>query len=251
MKSLFFGFFILFASFLANAQTENANQAMQEIFGEEIDLPTKYSFDKKVVMEIAMGNPEGDIKTLTYAMRYREDNSSVGMTPIQGDGEGRSSLGTTIIDFDQLKMITFIETNDTKMATVFSIGEDQLSSESSFAKNKPQFNPTGEEKEILGYNCKEYRVKSKKMTGTVWTSEDLDINLTKSFEALGLQFDIGDRDSEENTGGFIMEFETTDKESGKKIHMQVKDIDLKDRFSLSTKGYIFTSMPVVEEEHRE
>ncbi len=251
MKTLYFSFFVVLIAVQVKSQGENAEKAMREVFGEEIEVPAEYSFDKKVVMELITNSKDEPTARLTYAMHYKEDNSSVGMTPIQKEGEGPISMGTTVVDFNQMKMITFIETNGSKMATVFSIRDDQITEGSKLAHESPEFTPTGNEKEILGYKCKEYKLKSKELKGKVWLAEDIDINLSKSFEAWGLQFEMGDQGPEDEPKGFIMEFETTDKESGRETHMKVKDIDFEDRFSLSTDGYIFTTMPVVEEEHRE
>lgn len=251
MKSLLFIFFMLLTAVQANSQGENAEKALREVFGEEIDVPAEYSFDKKVVMELRTISSDETNARLTYAMHYKEDNSCVGMTPMQKEGEGPISMGTTVVDFNQMKMITFIETNGSKMATVFPIEDEQITEGSKLAQESPEFAPTGNEKEILGFNCKEYKIKSKDLKGKVWLAEDIDINLTKSFEALGLQFEMGDQGPEEEPKGFIMEFETTNKSTGRETRMEVKDIDFENQFSLSTQGYIFTTMPVVEEEHHE
>lgn len=251
MKSLFYGILSLLISLPALSQSEDANRAMKEVFGEEVEVPEHYTFDKKVTMELITEAPSEKASRLTYAMRYQKNNSCVGMTPIEVEGESPISMGTTVVDFNQMKMITFLETNGSKMATVFPIEDEQITAGSKLAQESPEFTPTGNEKEILGFNCKEYKIKSKNLKGTVWLAEEIDINLSKSFEALGLQFEMGDQGPEEEPKGFIMEFETTNKQSRRATHMQVKDIDFEDRFSLSTDGYIFTTMPVVEEEHRE
>ena len=251
MKSLFHGFIFLLFSLQVASQSEDANLAMKEVFGEEVEVPAQYSFDKKVTMELITVLPNGKTSRLTYNMRYQKDNSCVGMTPVEIEGDSPTSMGTTVVDFNQMKMITFIETNGSKVATVFPIKEDQITKGSSLAQESPEFIPTGNEKDILGYTCKEYKLKSTELKGRVWLAEEIDINLSKSFEALGLQFEMGDQGPEEEPRGFIMEFETTHKKTKRETRMKVKDVDFEDRFNLSTDGYIFTSMPVVEEEHRE
>jgi len=252
MKSLLYGLVFFFVSIQASAQSEDANRAMKQVFGEEVAVPGVYSFDKKVIMELISEAPSEKASRLTYAMHYKDDNTCVAMTPIQkGEGDGPVSMGTTVVDFNQMQMITFIETNGSKMATVFPIQDDQITAGSALAQESPEFTPTGNEKEILGYNCKEYKLKSTKLKGKIWLAEGIDINLSKSFEALDLQFEMGDHGPEAEPKGFIMEFETTDKKSGEVTRMKVKEIDFQDRFQLSTEGYIFTSMPVVEEEHHE
>jgi len=251
MKTLFYGFVFFLYSLQVASQSEDANRAMKEVFGEEVNVPAEYAFNKKVTIELISETPKEKTSRLTYIMHYKDDNSCVGMTPVEVEGESPISMGTTVVDFNQMKMITFMETNGSKMATVFPIEDDQMTAGTALAQESPEFVATGNEKEILGYNCSEYKVKSSELKGKVWLAEDIDINLSKSFEALGLQFEMGDQGPELEPKGFIMEFETTEKKTGKFTRMRVKEIDLDERFNLSTEGYIFTSMPVVEEEHRE
>ena len=59
---------------------------------------------------------------------------------------------------------------------------------------------------------------------------------------------LGDQGPEEEPKGFIMEFETTNKETKAMTKMKVVDLDFDDEFTLATEGYIFTTMPMVDKE---
>ena len=163
---------------------------MKEVFGEEIEVPVEYRFTKRVTMQLHTEGSEEDLKALSYIMRYQDDNSCVAMSPVELEGESIANLGTTVVDFNLMQMITFIESGDSKMATVYSIQEDEITRGKALAQESPEFKATGNTKEILGYSCKEFKLTSTELKGLVWLAEDIDINLTKSFNALGLQFEF-------------------------------------------------------------
>lgn len=254
MKTKSNAFLILFIVVLSGnlmGQKDQTDRAMEEVFGEKIEMPSEYSFNKSVTMELSTNSNASGNSTMVYLMRYQDDNSCVGMTPLNIDGKGPEVDATTVVDFNQMKMVTFMETESSKMATIYPIREDQITKGKALAEESPTFKETGVTKEVLGYLCKEYKITSTELKGTVWLAPEIEINLTKSFGALGLQFELGDQGPENDPRGFIMEFEISNKTTKSSTNMKVINVELNNSHTLSTDGYIFTTMPVVEEEHKE
>lgn len=250
MKSLVFVILMIPMGLLninLQAQDKDSKSAATSAFGDNsISLPVEYEFDKSVKMELLTSNElEGKSSKMTYTMRYHDSNNYIGMSPTEVDGVVPNPQASVVVDFDRMHMITFMNTASSKMAFVYAISDDQMVDKE--AKSSVTFERTGNEKELYGYFCFEYAFSSPEAKGTVWVAPELDINIAKSFEALGLQFEMGDDGQGNGPSGFIIEFDLTTKESGEHTQMHVLEVDLADDYLLPTEGYVATSMaPAVD-----
>ncbi len=251
MKSLVFVVLMIVTGLVnlnLQAQSKDSKSAAASAFADKsIVLPIEYEFDKSVKMELLTENKKaGEKSQMIYVMRYHQTNNYIGMSPAQVDGVAPDPQANVIIDFERMHMITFMNTESSKMAFVYSIGEDQMASQDT--ESNVNFKQTGEEKVLFGFTCYEYEFSSKDANGTVWAAPELDISLAKSFEALGLQFEMGDDGQGNDPNGFIIEFDLETKSTGEHTQMHVLEVNMTDDFQLNTEGFVPTYMaPAVEE----
>lgn len=251
MKSLVFAILSISMVLLninLTAQDKDSQSAAASAFADKsISLPVNYEFDKSVQMELVTSDAEnGESSKMVYTMRYHDSNNYIGMTPTEVDGVKPNPQANVMVDFERMHMITFMNTGSSMMAFVYEISEDQMADQNS--KASVRFEKTENEKEMFGYICFEYLFSSPEAEGRVWVAPELEINIEKSFEALGLQFEMGDHgQGSEGPKGFIIEFDLTTKSTGERAEMQVLEVDLNDRHSFSTEGYVATSMTPAED----
>ncbi len=222
-----------------------SSSKVKEVFGDNtITLPVEYQFDKSVTMELTTWDSDGSEEgaTSVYLMRYHKNQNHIGMEPVEMSGMDQVMDADVVIDFDRMHMITFMAGDESSMALVSDISDKQVVAHGSTDSRDVKFKKTGKEKELFGFYCFEYKVTGADLTGTVWSAPELDLNLNKSFQALGLQFEMGDDGQGQDPNGFIVEFDLTNKKTGVRSKMKVINVDLNDNFSLNTSGYVVTRM---------
>ncbi len=216
---------------------------VKEVFNDNtITLPVEYQFDKSVTMKLTTWEKDGSAEgtTSVYLMRYHKNHNHIGMEPVEMSGLDQVMDADVIIDFDRMHMITFLAGGESRMALVSDISDKQVVAHGTTDSRDVKFKKTGNEKELFGFKCFEYKVSGDELTGTVWSAPDLDLNLSKSFQALGLQFEMGDGGQDPN--GFILEFDLTNQVTDARSKMNVIQVDLDDSYSLETAGFVVTKM---------
>jgi hypothetical protein len=242
--------FLLLAADLIG-QSAGKTRGSQEVFGDEkISIPEAYVFELSVVMELKTNEPGEEESSMKYRMRYQMNNAAMAMIPLEIDGRKPEDDLKVVVDFEMQRMINFVDSEYSKMGMVYPLADARIASKSDLNPATTQFKKTGRKKVLFDLECEEYTLRSPDLNGTLWIAPDLEINLTKSFQALGLQIQTGDLGSDAQPRGFIMEFETTS-EKGVTSNMKVVDLNLDDYFELNTEGYAFSVVPVVDEEDHE
>lgn len=229
------------------AQPDKHVEVVKSLFEDQtVSLPDEYSFFKAIRMKLENTNPSKQTKSeMVYTMRYAREGSYIALFPELINNLPPPAESIVLVDFDTQRMVTFMPTLNQKMAMIYQL-PSQTPEE--LAKMKQtSFEATGKEKLIAGYLCKEYLITGSTVEGVVWLNTDLDINFQKSFQALGLKFEIGDTGSSAPKG-FIMEFATLPIAGGESSRMEVLAVDLNDPYTISTSNYTLTTMPLVTDE---
>ncbi len=86
----------------------------------------------------------------------------------------------TVFDIDKEAMFTFMESEGKKMKMAIDFKLDETIDDTS---NKTSFDikATGNTKNIIGYNCKEYKVTGEDITATIWVTKEVDIRFPSTF----------------------------------------------------------------------
>jgi len=88
----------------------------------------------------------------------------------------------SIMDLDQGKSITLMETGDQKTQMTMKFGFKETIEE---ANEDIEINKTGNTKKILGYTCYEYDVTGKDFNSKVWVTNEAGISFPKDFQGSG------------------------------------------------------------------
>ncbi len=194
-----------------------------------------------------------DSKSLDYGMIFREP--------------GQKGASTIIFDTENSLMLTLAEEDGEKSGFAVGYTQEQAEAiseelkgenaemeeaaevaEAAEVKEADLYDPytsykTGKTKKILGYTCDEYVIDDENGTVTMWVTNDFDKEAKKtymqnsSFAGLFMHAYY--------TNGTVMEYITEYKDNNHKTVMQVTDIDLNKRNSISTQGYNIISMGAV------
>jgi cellobiose-specific phosphotransferase system component IIB len=91
---------------------------------------------------------------------------------------------TTIMDYGRNAMVMIME--EQKMATVMSMNiVNAVIDTAEIAENNVKIEKSGKTKDILGYSCDEYLMKSDDVEGSVWIAKDMDVASKAMFQNMG------------------------------------------------------------------
>jgi cellobiose-specific phosphotransferase system component IIB len=91
---------------------------------------------------------------------------------------------TTIMDYGRNAMVMIME--EQKMATVMSMNiVNAVIDTAEIAENNVTIEKSGKTKDILGYSCDEYLMKSDDVEGSVWIAKDMDVASKAMFQNMG------------------------------------------------------------------
>ena len=217
-----------------------------------------YEFDGTIEMTItnySQGEQDGqsalyttfiDSKSFDYGMNFSES--------------GQDGASTVIFDTENNLMVTLGEndgertgfavgfTPDQAEAVATEYGDTEAESGEMAEESYDPYNEyrTGKKKKILGYSCDEYVIEDDETIVTMWITEDLQREM-KSNYMQNATF-AGLFMYAHSTSGTVLEYIMEDKKRDEKTVMQVTDIDMDKRKTISTAGYNIISMGAVEEE---
>ncbi|WNJ17718.1 DUF4412 domain-containing protein [Pontibacter sp. G13] len=123
-------------------------------------------------------------KDYPMSLEYFVDEYQLAFIPEDEDGEA----GVMIWDRQRGTMTTKMDDDGQRIAMVIPMRGFQVTVDSKEVE-QPEFNieATGNTKEISGYLCKEYRYKSETEQGTIWMTEDFDLNWYDMFSFVGIK----------------------------------------------------------------
>lgn len=221
------------------------------------NVQESYDYQGNIVMTVQSWDQDGDSEgEVNYTTHYSSKYSGFAMEFYQDNASSK-------MIFDAKNGAMLILTDDgnekTGIVTTYavdSLGEDyyedleeeeieEIEDHSIYSENLKK---TGRTKKIAGYKCDEYRYEDEEDEGTVWMTTDISPDLW----ARMLTSNVFSGTTAGYYGGFVMEMDQTDKTSGERTYMLVKEVNENKPSSISTKGYQLMSFNVdVEEEEGE
>lgn len=85
---------------------------------------------------------------------------------------------TIVYDSQKETIFTFMENNGQKLQMGMEFKTNNTSNETPFYEIKE----TGNSKTIIGYHCKEYKVKGEEIAATLWVTKDVDFHFPSTFQ---------------------------------------------------------------------
>ena len=217
-----------------------------------VETKESYEFDAYVQMEVSTYKKSGD---LGESSKYDTYNSAESMSYAMVFYDN-SDVMTMIIDAENHAMLTLVESGGEK--TGFAVAyeeetfEETIEEDLEDAAEEEVFDPsnapkkTGNTKTILGYKCDEYFVDDQEAEVRIWVADGLKAKSQK--EVMKNSLFAGWFLHAAYFDGMVLEYDIRDKESEEKVIMQVTDLDLEKKHSLSTRGYNIMSMGEMMEE---
>jgi len=217
-----------------DAQGAPVNFDMDKILagiGEEVPTADSYEFTGFVTMELQTKDEKGKSMDPMTMKSYLGQNSEYTGMEIS-DPKNPSTITTMIFDMENKASILLMDNEETKNSFAYKFDFDEVLDDTSVSVEESNFKieKTGNTKDILGYTCDEYFVKSEDGQGTYWITEEL-INGSNSFWSSNspfasskMQEKYADHFSNMPKGNFMeMDFTSTD---GSEVMMKVIDIQV-------------------------
>lgn len=202
-------------------------------------------FIEMTIIEYVDGKPEGEpsiYKTYTNAENY-----DYGIEISEKGSEDNMSI---VFDTENELMLTLTESDGEKNGIAMKITPEQAADIEAEAKeNAAEYEETmdqykqyktGKSKKILGYNCDEYIIEDEDEMITMWSTKDLNKEMNRgymknsTFTGLFMYAYY--------TDGMVLEYVLEEKDGSSKYMMNVTDIDLNRKNSISTIGYSIMDM---------
>lgn len=232
----------LFLSYPSHSfsQGSEVSSVLTGLIGDStIDLPESFECNKSITIQLLTESNDSLRKGLNYILRYPEHGNYMIMMPANNSDSDMKRKSEMVIDFEKMQMITFLYSAGAKMAVVMPVEASQIADMTTLSQKYGALIKTGKSKIISGHKAEEFRFNSETETGTLWIGQDFNLNITKSFAALGLEI----HSPEVKSKGIIVELESVDKSTGKHTKMSLLDVNLKDQYTINTSGYIPTKLP--------
>ncbi|QLG45933.1 DUF4412 domain-containing protein [Costertonia aggregata] len=138
--------------------------------------PEKYHFDSYYKIQLVQKKD-----TLLITSYFGEDENVLGSSIEIQPGEKALS----VIDLNQNKIHSFMDLGDQKTKTSIAFSPNKI--EDATDMTAIDVSATGEEKEILGYRCKGYKVQGKEYHGIVWVTDETEIRYPGGFSELQIK----------------------------------------------------------------
>jgi hypothetical protein len=215
-----------------DAQGAPVNFDMDKILagiGEEVPTADSYEFTGFATLELQTKDEKGkSMDPMTMKSYLGQNSEYTGMEVF--DPKNPSTITIMIFDMENKASILLMENEETKNSFAYKLDFDDVLDDASVSVEESNFKieKTGNTKDILGYTCDEYFVKSEDGQGTYWITEEL-INGSNSFWSSNspfasskMQEKYADHFANMPKGNFMeMDFTSTD---GSEVMMKVIDI---------------------------
>lgn len=182
---------------------------------EKIETADSYSFTTEVVYEM-ISIVEDKPTTMDYTILLNPGKeymaTKMGSMTQEGKKTKMPMNMTTIMDFHNNAMIMIME--EQKMANVMSMDMINDVAENEEPQKEAAITKTGNTKEILGYKCEEYQIRSEDTEGSIWIAPDIEAYDQSFLKNIGNSAFANETELME-LKGLMMEMEMTVK-SGKK-----------------------------------
>ncbi len=133
-----------------------------------------YTFSHQYIMEVIS---EKDTTDITYYLTNEHEYMGSSFTM------GKNEEFITVMDLPNSAIHTFMDLGDQKTMTSINIDlEDTTDTE--MDTQEFSISPTGQSKQIMGYECLEFQVTGPQLSGSVWVTLEADISFQKAFTQL-------------------------------------------------------------------
>jgi len=242
MKTAFFTLFLFVITSFPHSVFSQSKDSASIFAGitssEKISLSKPIDFEKSLILVHSTG-VKSNKTDLEYTLRYPESQDYMSMTISGFPGENPKTKPEILINFDEDKMITFMNFADSKMAMVRNLSETK-NGVAILNASYQNLEKTGKSKKILGYSCIEYTFKNPDLEGSVWLAPSIGDEFAQSFSTLGLYVES---DPASNPGGYIMRLKANDINTGEILSLVIKDINQKAPYSIDAENYVVAVHP--------
>lgn len=222
-------------------------QSMMAGGNKEVEVADSYSFTSTVHIHLSTIENEEVNSEMDMKMLFPEEDSYYGMELLDYSGNnGEIPKALLIFDYSNFKMISLMDESGQKIGFAMDLNLDQIEKWEDAEENEElknlSFVKTENSKNILGYTCYEYTVKSEEGSGNYWVSEDEDLKIGIALNAMAQNsknkgFDLpGDYPD-----GAILEMSFTDTE-GNGMNWLATSISKNDKQTIQTSEYSFLSI---------
>ena len=152
----------------AREQEQKGIDAIQNaMFGTSSDanVADKYEFETSVDILLTTKDKKGKATEMNMEMLFTEKDSYYGIE-MKDMSKSGSDAASSIVVFDYLnfKMVSLMDNSGQKMGITMDLNEEQISdwssSETDTNASNASFTKSGKTKDILGYTCEQYIIKS-------------------------------------------------------------------------------------------
>jgi hypothetical protein len=196
-----------------------------------------YQFNSSFLVEMTSQNAKGK-KQDPVLVRYRQNaqNQEIIGMEVLGKTETSKPQSQSILDFANQVMVILMENEGANMAVVSAFPKNM---QAETTPEKPiKVTKTNEKKSILGYPCAKYLIESDDFISNAWITQEVKIEQFKAMRAFVMANKKQDQNPMTQIGeGFVMEMENTDKKSGDKTFILIKDIKTRDEKSFQMSDY--------------
>ncbi len=168
---------------------EKYEKMMESLYGGGAAIPIadEYTFDSRLMYRLTTESGKKS-NGMDYIVLINPDAEYMATQMGEMEEDGKKSdvevNVTSIMDYENKAMIMLME--DQKMATVMSMNLVSSAIDSTqLVDNNVTIEKTGKTKDILGYTCYEYQMKSDDAEGSVWIAPDVEFASKSLFDNMG------------------------------------------------------------------
>jgi hypothetical protein len=168
---------------------EKYEKMMQSLYGGGAAIPIadEYTFESRLMYKLTTESGKKS-NAMDYIVLINPDEEYMATQMGEMEEDGKKSdvtvNVTTIMDYGNKAMVMIME--EQKMANVMSMGIMSAAIDSTdIVDNNVTVQKTGKTKEILGYTCDEYFMKSDDVEGSVWIATDVEFVSKSMFDNMG------------------------------------------------------------------
>ncbi len=215
--------------------------------GEEVETADQYDFFGHAVMEMTATDKNGKEQEPTVLKTYMAKTADyTGMEIV--DPKKPESVMVMVFDISNDASILLMDNDGEKTSFAYKLDINELAEDAMEDAADPMEDPelviekTGNTKEILGYQCDEYRVKSKDGEGTYWVTEE-PIGGYSSFWGTNSPFAEGKTQSKyaehfkDFPQGNFMEMDFTSSDDGTNIKLKIIEVNDSESTSFIMEDY--------------
>lgn len=220
--------------------------------GESVPIEDAYTFTSSITMNLKTFDNEGNVSSDGIIKIYTNTgDETFAYEFISGELQGQDQMQKGIIIMDVKNQASIILNNEEGKRTgvVYGAkglladipdedGEQDVEMPENTDYLDPRITKTGRIKDILGYQCEEYKYKDEESEGMAWITKEIEWD-SEDFMMTMFKTSMY---SHGIFGGFLMASETVDFAEGEKTTYEVMEINKKDNSSFVMSDYQVTNL---------